>query len=432
MTSDSGVLRTLKQARIDGLRHWQSPLSALLRLGGAAGKFALLLVMAKLMEPEALGVYGIFSATVMIGIYAVGLDYYTYTTRALLRPTASVPGTLIRDQVALQARSYAVVITVAALVFIFRLLPWSLAPWLVLVMAAEHLSLELYRLLVARKKAVEANLVFFVRAGLGSWVWALAALVVASVRSLTLLLALWFAGDLLAVVFGAAWNWDYLRAAWKSRPDWIRIRSALHTALTFLTATLAFRGILAVDRYALELISGTADAGTYTLYLGVANAILLVVESGVAIHKFPDLVEYFARGQLDTFKSSSFRFLVSVLIVTVAGSVALGLGFEKIVVAIGRTAYAAQIEAFWILLAAISFSAIGLVPHYVLFSMDGDREIMVSSVAALLVAVGGNIFLINRYGVLGAAIATLVSFTTMTTLKTAFAFRRFRVLSREQ
>lgn len=50
-----------------------------------ASKFLLIFFLARFLEPSELGVYGLFAATIGYSLYLLGFDFYTYTTRELLK-----------------------------------------------------------------------------------------------------------------------------------------------------------------------------------------------------------------------------------------------------------------------------------------------------------------------------------------------------------
>ena len=50
--------------------------------GGMVCKFLLIFFLARILPPEELGTYGLFTATVGYALYFLGLDFYTYSGRA--------------------------------------------------------------------------------------------------------------------------------------------------------------------------------------------------------------------------------------------------------------------------------------------------------------------------------------------------------------
>src|SRR5690606_1309225 len=132
-------------------------------------KFVLIFFLARFLEPEDVGLYGLLVLTVAYALYPRGLDFYTYSTREILRDDRSHWGVLVRNHCALALLLYSIVLPWLLLVFALDYLPWPLAPWFYVLLILEHLNQELSRLLVAVSKQMMASLVLFLRQG----VWCL-------------------------------------------------------------------------------------------------------------------------------------------------------------------------------------------------------------------------------------------------------------------
>jgi O-antigen/teichoic acid export membrane protein len=82
--------------------------------------------------------------------------------------------------------------------------------------------------------------------------------------------------------------------------------------------------------------------------------------------------------------------------------------------------YAEHLRAYWIMLGVTLVAALGDVPHLGLYAGERDRDIIVSSLCGLVVAVALNILLVPRFGLGGAALATLIACTVVTGAKAWF------------
>ena len=61
-------------------------------------KFVLIFVLAKLLEPAEVGLYGLFTVSSGYVLMALGFDFYTYATRELINTDRSQWLSLLRDQ----------------------------------------------------------------------------------------------------------------------------------------------------------------------------------------------------------------------------------------------------------------------------------------------------------------------------------------------
>jgi O-antigen/teichoic acid export membrane protein len=66
-------------------------------------RFFFIFFLAKYLDPASVGYYGIFTATIGYCLYFVGLDFYTYVTREILKSASDQRGKLLKGQVALSS-----------------------------------------------------------------------------------------------------------------------------------------------------------------------------------------------------------------------------------------------------------------------------------------------------------------------------------------
>lgn len=397
--------------------------SVALRVGGAAGRFVLLFVLARYLTPSDVGVFGLVAAAVVLTVYALGLEYHTYTTRALLHDDAPRWGERLRAQAAVHLAAYGVALVVVVVTTAVGLLPPSLVGWASGIVLLDHASLELYRLLIVDRRPVAAHVVMFLRTGGWGLAWAASAVVFSQARSLEAVWVFWIAGSGLAVLVGAVLLWPVLRPIAGARAQRADIRRGLRTAGIFIVSSLAFRGVFVVDRYILEALSTTSDVGIYTFYIGLASGVLLVTESGAVVSRFPGLVAahrgsdrgVFARHLREFGRRVGVAVAVAVLVAVVAIRPVLGL--------LDRPAYAANLELFWILLAAFAMLSLSLIPHYVLYAQARDLVVANAAAAGLVVAAGLALVLVPVWGMVGSAVATLSGAATVSAIKTVAALR---------
>ena len=111
-----------------------------------ASKFLLIFFLAKFLEPAELGLYGLLTVTIGYALYLLGFDFYTFTTREILKRERHEWGGLLKDQGALSLVLYVIVLPLLSLIFLEGLLPWSVAGWFFILLVLEHLTQELGRL----------------------------------------------------------------------------------------------------------------------------------------------------------------------------------------------------------------------------------------------------------------------------------------------
>lgn len=388
-------------------------------------KFALIFFLALFLEPKELGLYGLLTVSVSYAIYFVGFDFYTYSTRELLGEPYERWAGMLRDQGVYFLIAYALVLPLLLLPFAGGWLPWRLAGWFVALLVMEHLASELNRLLVAMSEPLLASIVLFIRSGL--WTLILVPLMWAmpSLRQLEVVLLAWLVGSTFAVLVGTR-RLLRLKLVSLSRPiDWRWLRRGLKVALPLLVGTLAVRGVFTFDRYWVEHIAGLDVLGAYTLFVGVASAILAFLDAGVFVFLYPAMITASQQGEQHRFNRAYRRLAAQTILITGVLTLGAGLTLPALLKAFDKSFYLAQLNMFYWVLLAIVLYALGMIPHYGLYASGNDRGIIVSHVIGLCIFMLAAWALAGFSAVLAVPQALCVAFAAVLGIKVCvFAFVR--------
>ena len=148
-----------------------------------ASRFLLSVLLARMLSPDAMGDYGLITATLAFALLGLGLEFYSHTIASWFRQARSgasnhrEPVRSRRDRFCRRGAGR----HAGDLAGLFSA---RLASWFLLILATEHLSLEATRILIITSRPVRAYLAVFLRGGI--WVYAIAMLMLsvsASVRS---------------------------------------------------------------------------------------------------------------------------------------------------------------------------------------------------------------------------------------------------------
>ena len=96
---------------------------------------------------------------------------------------------------------------------------------------------------------------------------------------------------------------------------------------------------------------------------------------------------------------------------------------------IGKQIYSDQRGIFLIMLITVSLLSISYIPHYSLFVRKQDKAIVLSTLAALVVALACNYLLVPVYGLYGAVYSALAAMTVNIIAKSILAMKFRGVLS---
>lgn len=354
-----------------------------LRFSTLGIRFLFIFFLARNLSAESVGYYGLFTATIGYFMYFVGIDFYIYATRELLRTPKNRRGELLKSQAALAGWLYVAIVPVAAL-FLAQT-DWPLAlVWLFLpILAFEYFNQEVYRLLVAFSEQISASLLLFIRQG--SWAIAASGLMffLPESRNLATVISLWAVAGLGAALMGI---WRVRRlglGGWRAPVNrkWIRKGAAI--SLAFLLATLALRGMQTLDRYWLQALVDIKTVGAYVLFLGMTGALMVFLDAAVFSYGYPTLIRHSHNQEEKKARALVWQMLWQTLGFSVLFAATSWMVLPFLLDWVGNPVYQASISLFpWVLAAAI-LNAIGMVPHYALYARGQDRTIILSHIAAL-------------------------------------------------
>ncbi len=350
-------------------------------------RFLFIFFLAKYLDPALVGYYGLFTAAVGYGLYFVGLDFYTYATREVLKAPREQRGSLLKGQAALSCLLYFLFLPLALVLLNYAGWPSWLLFWFFPILILEHFNQEVSRLLIALSEQVASSVLLFIRQG--SWALVIVALMMSdpATRQLETVMALWAAAGLAAAVAGV-WKIRKLRmGGWSDALDWLWIRRGIAVSASFLLATLALRGIQTFDRYWLEALGGIEIVAAYVLFLGVAGTLLTFLDAALFAFTYPALIQMHHEQKADVAHARVRQMFGLTIIISGGFALISWLLLPYLLQWINNPVYSNASNLYPLLLLAMIVSAISMVPHYALYARGHDRPIIHSHIAALIIFV---------------------------------------------
>ena len=388
-----------------------------LRAFTLAVKFAFILSLAVFLPPAEVGLYGLITVTVFFSIYFVGFEFYTYSTRDMVaRPRNEWPG-LLSSQLVFFLLMYLLVLPISSLLFWVGILPWTILVYFLLLVVLEHLSTELMRLLVAAEKPLLATVIIFVKQAGWAICFIFAMWMNPDFRNISDLLLFWVIGVISSLVIGAR---PLLQLNWSgalARINWRWIRNGVLIALPLLLSSIAVRSLFTFDRYAFEALNGLELLGAYSVYMGVASAMLSFMESGIFVFYYPKMMKAYKENQLHVFREA-FKKLTKQsalwLLVLMAGA---GLAGLVIFPLLEEGVYAENLPLFASTIITMAVFIFGYVFQYGLYAATRDGSIIFANVAGLALAVMVLVLLAPYLEYWAVTISMLAGSIAATTLK---------------
>ncbi len=363
------------------------------------------------------GEYSLVATTILLLVFLLGMDFYSYANRAVLEPDSN-PQKIIFNQFSLYFLLYILMAPVVYLIFKSVGFDADYLPLFYLVLITEHLNFEFYRLLFVFKKPLAANINLFFRNAF----WVLVAsiwLFVYEQIDVKTVLWFWLAGDLLALLFslGISWTKRHKISLQNFKLDKQWIVKGLVVSLPYILGSLAYKTIEFSDRYLIDYFLDKKAVGVYAFFANMANVLNIILFTLVVSVLYPGLVESIMHKNKKDFKKKFMQFRKEIIVYSIGTGVML-LGLLPVVLyIIGKTQYNGQLYIFVLLLLANMALNVSFLYHFIIYAYRKDWRIFKATALAALLNLVLNWFLIPFWGISGAAVATLASFVLVAVLK---------------
>ena len=385
-------------------------------------KFLLSIYLVKFLSLEANGEYGIFVATISMLTYVLGLDFYSFNNREILQENSSESGKKIKNQFFLFTIVYLIVLPLLYVLGLFDFIGEKYVFLFYLILIFDHISIELYRLLVVFSKPIQANMNLFLRTG----IWILVLIFAwhndfEELKNLKSVFNFWMIGSFLSVAYSIfSLSTTGISIPWREKIETKWILAGLKIATPFFIATLSYKTIQFADRYMVEFYLGTKQTGVYYFFSNISMLIETFVQTTVVMIYSPQLIASLKKDkpfQINIFKT----FSKEIVIYSVLAVVSVCAIIYPLLYVVEKTELFLSISVFFVMVTTRFIFNISLIYHFKLYVAKKDRIIMTSTLVAVLFNISLNFILIPYYGLIGGALATLISILIMMGFKLFYA-----------
>ncbi|MHC6224573.1 lipopolysaccharide biosynthesis protein [Pseudomonas sp. X10] len=402
------------------------------------GKFLLIFFLARFLAPGDLGLYGLLAATISYALFAVGLDFYTYSTRELINHDHAVWGSYLKAHAALCILLYFVLAPIVIAIFATGWLPWTLLPWFCGLLVLEHINQELGRILIAVGQPMFASIILFFRSGLWAVLLTVLMFVDAQWRTLDHVFQAWALGASVGLVIGI-WRLTALGIGqWRTAIDWAWVRRGIAVATPFVIATLALRGLSTLDRYWFQALVDLDALGAYVLFGGITGALISFLDAGVFAFVYPALIRAYQIQDPAAFVSGMRKLSMQTIVLSIGFVLCALVAIHPLLTWLDKPLYLTQLHLFpWILAGAVLY-ALGMIPHYGLYAQSQDKPIIRSHIVSLIIFILATAALSGWLGGLAVPVGLCIAFLFILCWKswafyrlTPAPFRSFRPADRQ-
>jgi O-antigen/teichoic acid export membrane protein len=359
-----------------------------------------------------LGEFSLVTTTVLLVIYILGLDYYTYSLRKTI---ASDSIENKRLEVSKQFILY-IILSIFFIAFAFPLALYLkifseviyLLPFLIFF---EFISQELYRLFNALKDIRIANFLFFIRNGL--WIILYLPLDFYNpTESLYILLALWTFCSFLSVSVGVLFlkkvlQFKSILRLFLINPN--QYTAGLKVASVFFVSTILLKITEYGNRYVLDYYHGKEQLGTFSLFMSIGNIQNVLCEVVIFAVFYPKLIEAYILKDFRGFRLAYTDALTKTILYNLAfiTCVILFSGYVIDLIYPNTLIQQNQNQLIVISLANFLFN-LSIIFHYILYAANKDKQILQSHVAIFLFSIVAYLFFVKYFEAWGAVIGYLV------------------------
>jgi O-antigen/teichoic acid export membrane protein len=382
-----------------------------LRAVALVSKFALTLFIARFIDLETLGVYGLVAgAAVMFPVVASFGLIRVVCRNAVSQPLHEVTD-MLRRYWAIQATVYAIIslIALCAGYYSDRL---ALTAIVVVIVFLEHINADLFNLLNHLSRPRLANVLTFFRTAGWICIYMVLALAFPALRDLRTLLEFWIGGSFLAIVSFAitARNWPWLQPMSTSgHKAWLlqHFRASPVLYINDIANTVAQY----TDRYLISLFMGLELTGVYVLFWSIGNALSNLVDTGVIQVTEPKLINAYAR-QDGSYWSVYRLIFIETMAVSIVLALVTGVLVHFAIPYLNRPLAAEWVQILWPVLLGFVLRIAYEVQGVVFYSRHKDLLTLFSGLFVIVLSIAANMVLIPPFALYGAASAIIVSYIT--------------------
>ena len=382
------------------------------RMGSLAIKMGLTLYMGRYLGLADLGTYGLVASCVAIGLPLLGFRLDYVGMREIVDADELHLTRLLRDQAIFYFLNYlgmALIVAFASVTFLQEI-STKILIYTTCLAALESFGALCTTNLVALKKPVLANFLFFVRAAL--WVFPVVALGFfdEKYRKAETVLQWWTAGVFLSVIL-TIYTWRKLpwKEAAQTAVDWPWIKNGVRRCTLIWVGSVGGTAAANTDRFVVEYFLGREYVGINSFYGSFVNSISALMGSGLFVFTFPQLISKFKQKDLAGFNHIFRKMFFQAIVIGGLICVAFGVTVPLLGDLLKRPELLDNGHVLWLMLLGTWLKLIGETYYYVLYARHQDAAVSYVNLFWLVASLLTNILFVYHFGFIGTGYSAVVS-----------------------
>jgi O-antigen/teichoic acid export membrane protein len=399
-----------------------------LRGASLAGRFLLSLFMAKFLDLDSVGAFGLLMGIVGAAPAALGFGLSFFLNREIVGMAIVDAGHKIRDRLGLAALISAAAIALAATAGAAGLYPSPRGmPLLAAILFLEIIFFDLQMTIVALDRVLLGNVLVFLRTAAWIFPYAACAYLNPEWRRLDVILDFWLAGMCASLaVLGyqlRQWPWAEIMARPVDR-EWFRRH--LRRGWLIYCSDLGLVISQYLDRFVVGMLLGLTLTGIYTLYWSFANAVQSLVLTAVIQVAFPKLVGVYREQGSTGWMRMLRRELAIVMTTSLATCALVYVVFLTCARYLDRPELTREPWIFLLMLGGTLFRLASEVGNFGLVSRGLDKTYAVINIAGIFISLAVTTVAIAAWGLAGAGVAMLLTSAALFAIRAWHLARIYR------
>ena len=371
-------------------------------------KLAFTLFLGSIFTESEFGLYSLIISSIYISLILIGFDVYLDCNRKIIQKEEPKEQAFILNN---QLASYIPFYFLFSIVIFFipeRIIPKEFIFLFFSVSIIEHLNSEIFRLLLALRKTVIANLLFFIRNGL----WPLVILVLYYFNfqfNISILLSYWLYASILALIIGLI----FLRKKYKldlSLIDKKTIIASYKYAFIFFIGTIAYKIVEFSDRYFIDYYLDKESVGVYSLYSQFGSVLNTIIFTIVISIGYPKLLKAIYSNNLKQIIKERNNMLMEIVIISILTLLGGYLLLDTLLVIIDKPLYFKFNYLFYLVIISNIIFNLSYVYHFIMIGYKKDFKITILTLIGAAINIILNIILIQKHGIIGAIFSKTFAF----------------------
>lgn len=388
-------------------RNYVVVLHLCMRAAALLARFCLSIFMAKYMDIESIGMFGLIIGVANIMPRAVGLGIPYFFWREVVSLSIADSARYLRDWIALTTIIFMLICIILCGAIAAKIVsPPSNMILIVSIVFMEAIACNVNIALLACKMPMLANVIVFIRTALWVVPFIIASYLIPQLRSLTFVMEMWSIGLLLSylILFWRLRSLDW-RAILSARIDWCRLRSRIAAGPLVYLSDMSIVGATFLNRFILGATTNLEQVGVFVFYWTFANAVLNLVQTSTLQVAAPYLIEA-KKGELfDKLKGLAVR---SGALAVCLGIIAFGAA-SWIVEVMGRVELQGYADLFIFTLTAMMVQIFVEILSYGLYARRQDTAYAKVHLCDVIISAGTTYCGVIVFGLDGVAYAMLLT-----------------------